>query len=59
MSGWYLGDTQKKVSRVEKSLTMSKKEVNRIDILCRINRGEETIERAAKMLGISERQMYR
>lgn len=59
MSGWYLGDTQKRVSRLEKSLTMSKKEINRIDTLCRISRGEETIERAAKMLGISERQMYR
>jgi len=38
---------------------MSKKEINRIDTLCRIERGEETIERAAAILGISERQMYR
>jgi len=38
---------------------MSKKEINRIDTLCRIERGEETIERAARILGISERQMYR
>jgi Winged helix-turn helix len=59
MSGWYLGETQKKVFRLENNLTLSKKEINRIDTLCRINRGKETIERAAKMLGISERQMYR
>src|SRR3990172_13263378 len=38
---------------------MSKKEINRIETLCRIDRGEETIERAASILGISERQMYR
>ena len=44
---------------MEKSLTMSKKEINRIDTICRIERGEETIERAANILGMSERQMYR
>lgn len=38
---------------------MSKKELTRIDILCRIERGEETIEHAAHLLGLSERQMYR
>jgi transposase len=55
----YLGDSQKEVSRLEKSLTMSKKEINRIDTLNRIDRGEETVERAANILGISQRQMYR
>jgi transposase len=38
---------------------MSKKELSRIDILCRIDRGEETIEHAANLLGVSERHMYR
>jgi transposase InsO family protein len=38
---------------------MSKKELKRINILCRIERGEETMVRASSMLGISERQMYR
>lgn len=38
---------------------MSKKEINRIDILSRIERSEETVTRAAAIIGISDRQMYR
>lgn len=38
---------------------MSKKEINRIDILNRILRSEETVARAAAIIGISDRQMYR
>ena len=44
---------------MEKNLTMSQKEVERLKILTRIKSGELTISNAAESIRISERHMYR